>query len=355
MHPASGPVRGNGLAAEADFSLNSRQPPGLFDTISARNSASVRLAGNSSYLAQLMGHHGVYIKGQPILWGVDSDDFIASCVLVVLALVIPFLARRSASSTRQSLRNKLDAGDESVYKSVLVKLPESFFDSFFFDFGLCISVVLLKLAVDILYLPVIGGIDTAILAVVMLKIAFFVVACNALFKVLDACHQVLTERYAAPIGLVDIFNSVTSPIMLIFKTVLAMLIFVCVAGLLARTGDNMSSMFMSFISVCTLGAFGFMGLAFKGIAQEYQSAVDIITEGLFKKDDEIEIQCAGRNLRGRVVTVETRITRILTNDGVLATIPNNTIPSSIVVNHSARKFTQVSAELLVSQKCKMEE
>ncbi len=115
MHPASGPVRGNGLAAEADFSLNSRQPPGLFDTISTRNSASVRLAGNSSFLAQLMGHQGVYIKGQPILWGVDSDDFIASCVLVVLALVIPFLARRSASSTRQSLRNKLGVG--SVFYS----------------------------------------------------------------------------------------------------------------------------------------------------------------------------------------------------------------------------------------------
>jgi small-conductance mechanosensitive channel len=173
--------------------------------------------------------------------------------------------------------------------------------------------------------------------------------------VLDACHQVLTERYAEPIGLVDIFNSVTSPLMLLLKTVLALLVFVCVAGLLARTGDNMSSMFMSFISVCTLGAFGFMGLALKGVAQEYQSAVDIITEGLFKKDDEIEIQCAGRNVHGRVVEVETRVTRLLTNDGILVTIPNNSIPSSIVVNFSARKFSQVTADLLISQKCNMDE
>jgi hypothetical protein len=355
MHQATDPLRGNGLVSEVDFQPNSHKPLGLFDSISAHNSASLRLAANSSYLAQFLAHQGVYITGKPILWGVDSDDFIASCVLVFLAVVVPFLARHSACSTRQSLRRKLDAGDESVYKSVLVKLPESFFDSTFFDFGLCVSVILLKLAVDILNLPVIGGIDTAILAILTLKIAFFFVACRALFKVLDACHQVLTERYATPIGLVDIFNSVTSPIMLIFKTVLAMLIFVCVAGLLARTGDNMSSIFMSFISLCTLGAFGFMGLALKGVAQEYQSAVDIITEGLFKRDDEIEIQVANRNIRGRVVAVETRITRILTNDGVLVTVPNNSIPSSIVVNHSSRKFTQVSVELLVSQKCKMEE
>jgi len=83
--------------------------------------------------------------------------------------------------------------------------------------------------------------------------------------------------------------------------------------------------------------------------------VDIITEGLFKKDDEIEIQCAGRNVHGRVVEVETRVTRLLTNDGILVTIPNNSIPSSIVVNFSARKFSQVTADLLISQKCSMDE
>jgi small-conductance mechanosensitive channel len=354
MHRAAGLPHGNGLISEKDFQSSAHEPPGLFDSIDTRASLPFHLARNQSFLAQMLGQHAV-LKGQPILWGVDSWDFIVACVLVFLAAAAPYLAQLSARSTRQSLRAKLDAGDDTMYKSVLVKLPESFFENIFFDIGLCLGVILIKLAVDILDLPLIGGIDTTILAVVILKISFFFVACNVLFKVLDACHQVLTERYAAPIGLVDIFNSVTGPMMLLLKIVFSLLVFVCVAGLLARTGDNMSSMFMSFISVCTLGAFGFMGLALKGVAQEYQSAVDIITEGLFKMDDEIEIQCSGRNLRGRVVAVETRITRLLTNDGIHVTIPNNAIPSSIVVNHSARKFSQVTAELLISQKCKLDE
>jgi hypothetical protein len=355
MKQAAGLPHGNGLVSEKDFQSSAHDPPGLFDSIDTRASLPFRLSSNQSFLAQVLGQQAVYLHGRPILWGVDSSDFVVACVLVFAALVLPHLAQRSARSTRQSLRTKLGAGDDTMYKSVIIKLPESFFESIFFDIGLCLSVVLLKLAVDILDLPIVGGIDTTILAILMLKVSFFYVACHALFNVLDACHQVLTERYAEPIGLVDIFNSVTSPLMLLLKIVLSLLVFVCVAGLLARTGDNMSSMFMSFISVCTLGAFGFMGLALKGIAQEYQSAVDIITEGLFKMDDEIEIQCAGRNLHGRVVAVETRITRLLTNDGILVTIPNNSIPSSIVVNHSARKFSQVTAELLVSQKCKLDE
>ena len=345
----------HGLVSERDFQSSTHHTPGLFDSIETHASIPFKVAGNQSLLAQIIGHQAVYLKGHPILWGVDSVDFISACVLIFVASIAPYMAQGSARSTRQGLRKKLDAGDDSVYKSVLVKLPESFFESIFFHIGSCLSIVLLKLAVDILELPIIGGIDIGVLAVVMLKIAFFFVACHAIFKVLDACQQVLTERYAEPIGLVDIFNSVTSPLMLLLKTVLALLVFVCVAGLLARTGDNMSNMFMSFISVCTLGAFGFMGLALKGVAQEYQSAVDIITEGLFKKDDEIEIQCAGRNVHGRVVEVETRITRLLTNDGILVTIPNNSIPSSIIVNFSARKFSQVTADLLISQKCNMDE
>ena len=355
MHEMNDATRGNGLVSESDFQSRANQVPGLFDSIDTHASVPYKLAGNSSFLAQILGSHSVYLKGHPILWGVDSDDFIASCILVFFATIAPLVAQKSAFSIRKSLRSSLDAGDDSVYKTVLVKLPETFFERVFFHAGLCLSFVILKLAVDILDLPVVAGIDTTILAVIMLKVAFFFVACDAIFKVVDACHQVLTERYAEPIGLVDIFNSVTSPLMLLFKTVLGLLVFVCVAGLLARTGDNMSSMFMSFISVCTLGAFGFLGLAVKGIAQEYQSAVDIITEGLFKKDDEIEIQSAGRNVRGRVIAVETRITRILTNDGVLVTIPNNSIPCSIVVNHTSRKFTQVVVELMISQKCKTEE
>jgi hypothetical protein len=354
MHRTSSLPHGNGLISEKDFQSSAHDPPGLFDSIDTRASIPFRLASNQSLLAQVLGQQTSF-RGQPILWGVDSWDFVVACILVFFATVLPYLTQMSARSTRQSLRAKLDAGDDTMYKSVLVKLPESFFESIFFDIGLCLGIVLIKLAVDILDLPLIGGIDTAILAVVILKISFFFVACHVLFKILDACHQVLTERYAAPIGLVDIFNSVTSPMMLLLKIVLSLLVFVCVAGLLARTGDNMSSMFMSFISVCTLGAFGFVGLALKGVAQEYQSAVDIITEGLFKMDDEIEIQCAGRNLHGRVVAVETRITRLLTNDGVIVTIPNNAIPSSIVVNHSARKFSQVTAELLISQKFKLDE
>jgi len=346
---------GHGLVAESDFQSNTHHPNGLFDAIDNRASLPFKLVGNNSLLSQIMGSQAVEIKGRPILWGVDSDDFVAACILIFIALISPFIARRSASSTRRSMRNKLDSGDDSVFKSVLVKLPEAFFESAAFSFGLCFSIFFLKLAVDILDLPVIGGIDTAAVAVLFLKIGFFIVACDAMFKVLDACHRVLTERYAEPIGLVDLFNSVTSPLMMLAKVVLGLFVFVCVAGLLARTGDNMSNMFMSFVSVCALGAVGFLGLALKGVAQEYQSAVDIITEGLFKKDDEIEIQASGRNIRGRVIQVETRLTRLLTVDGVIVTIPNNTIPSSVVVNHSARKFTQVSAELLLSQKCKIEE
>jgi small-conductance mechanosensitive channel len=338
--------------SESDFQSSIRQPPGLFDSINNQNS---KLFGNHSFLAEIMGPKAVYFKGQQILWGVDSDDFISAIVLIIFALILPYAARKSACSTRESLRNKLNSGDDTVYKSVLVKLPEAFFESVFFNVGRCTGIFLLKLAVDILNLPIIGGIDTAVLAVVLLKIAFFLVACDTIFKVVDACQQVLTERYAQPIGLVDLFSNVTGPLIFLFKTVLALLVFVCVAGLLARTGDNMSSMFMSFISVCTLGAFGFLGLALKGVAQEYQSAVDIITEGLFKMGDEIEIQCTGRNVHGRVVSVETRITRVLTNDGVIVTIPNCSIPSSMIVNLSARKFTQVSADLLISHKCSMEE
>jgi len=355
MNQATGLPHGHGLVAEADFQSGTHHPNGLFDAIDTRASFPFKLYGNNSFLAQIMGSQAVNIKGRPILWGVDADDFIAACILIVIASIAPFIARKSASSTRRKMRNKLDSGDDSVFKSVLVKLPEAFFESAAFSFGLCFSIFFLKLAVDILDLPIVGGIDTAVVAVLFLKIAFFFVACDAMFKVLDACHQVLTERYAEPIGLVDLFNSVTGPLMMLAKIVLGLFVFVCVAGLLARTGDNMSNMFMSFVSVCALGAFGFMGLALKGIAQEYQSAVDIITEGLFKKDDEIEIQSSGRNLRGRVIQVETRLTRLLTIDGVVVTIPNNSIPSSVVVNHSARKFTQVSAEMLISQKCKIEE
>jgi small-conductance mechanosensitive channel len=355
MHQANDSPHGIGLLSELDFQSSAHEVPGLFDSISPPSSVPFKLSGNNSILAEILGNQASYFKGRPILWGVNSDDFIAACVLVFFALIAPFVARHSASSMRKSLRNSLDAGDDSVYKSVLVKLPESFFESVFFQVGLCFGVVILKLAVDILNLPIVAGIDIAMISVMSLKIMFFFVACDAIFKIIDACHQVLTERYAEPIGLVDIFNSVTSPLKLLMKTVLGLLVFVCVAGLLARTGDNMSSMFMSFISVCTLGAFGFLGLALKGVAQEYQSAVDIITEGLFKKDDEIEIQCAGRNVHGRVIEVETRITRIITNDGLLVTIPNNAIPSSIVVNYSARKFSQVTTELLISQKCKIEE
>ena len=254
MPGASNSPRGTGLVSELDFQSSAHEVPGLFDAINTHASVPpYKLVGtnDSSLLAEILGSQASYFKGGPILWGVDSDDFIAACVLLFFAFIAPFVARKSASSMRKSLRNSLDAGDDTVYKTVLVKLPESFFETVFFDVGLCFSFVVLKLAVDILNLPILAGINIAILAVLVLKISFFLVACDAMFKIVDACHQVLTERYAEPIGLVDIFNSVTSPLMLLFKTVLALLVFVCVAGLLARTGDNMSNMFMSFISVCT--------------------------------------------------------------------------------------------------------
>ena len=87
--------------------------------------------------------------------------------------------------------------------------------------------------------------------------------------------------------------------------------------------------------VTLVGAVGLaVSLAFQDLLRNFIAGIYILIERPFNLGDKITVQTSPE-ITGTVQSIELRITTVRTEDGVLVVIPNNTLFSTPVTNHSA--------------------
>lgn len=87
-----------------------------------------------------------------------------------------------------------------------------------------------------------------------------------------------------------------------------------------------------------------LGLAFKGIVENFLSGILLATRSPFTKGDLIEVE----DIRGVVQNLNMRGTTVMDNDGTLILIPNTTVVQSIIQNYSANPQTRTSFTISIS-------
>ena len=91
-----------------------------------------------------------------------------------------------------------------------------------------------------------------------------------------------------------------------------------------------------------VGAAGFVvAFALQGTLSNFASGLLIMVNKPFDVGDKVEI---GTNIKGKVQAVSIFSTLIETEEGLRMVIPNNTVWSGVIINHSTRTVSGITPE-----------